>query len=484
MIRKISSLFLILCLLCSLIGCTIPSEEGSHTESVLGSSENEVPSANETDGPPPNTDEIIPTNASQPPSVVTSNFSTATDETTDITEDTPSTRKDTTSENKNSESSDNLTSWESPPIIEEYIVELWNFRPLSSSKYYQYNTLSNRHKSAYNKIYFSICGGKAIVSVEQYSLTPEEVRHIFKKILADNPQYFYLYSYCYWVGDNDRVGGICLLYSDGTTCDHYGEHWEAITVADRDVIESQIREFNKKTEQALTSMPQDLSVLEKERWIHDYVVENTVYDEADIDDLSLSYTAYGAACNGLAVCKGYTKWFQYLCYCVGINATYVRGVANDTSHCWNAVSIGNIWYMVDVTWDDPRGNTYQLPTYSYFNITTEQISQTHLIDDSNLAVPSCTETRSAFYYHFALYTTSPSQPPENYQEILDRLAESGDKYLLYYTGNLSGSNCDFILQQIFEEDSPLNIYIKQKGYDLKFDFSYYTSEDYFYFIVL
>lgn len=62
-----------------------------------------------------------------------------------------------------------------------------------------------------------------------------------------------------------------------------------------------------------------------------------------------------------ALCDGYSELFSELCNEVGVRALVVDGYARDwmfddgdkfytPRHAWNAVAIGNSWYLVDVTW--------------------------------------------------------------------------------------------------------------------------------------
>lgn len=56
-------------------------------------------------------------------------------------------------------------------------------------------------------------------------------------------------------------------------------------------------------------------------------------------------------------------------------------VTNDT-HTWNAVYLNNVWYHLDVTWDDPI-NSEDILSHDYFLITTEadtKLEQSHLFN--------------------------------------------------------------------------------------------------------
>ena len=88
--------------------------------------------------------------------------------------------------------------------------------------------------------------------------------------------------------------------------------------------------------------------------IHDYLAGSMKYDKdaekapSKNGTLKSALDVYGALIEGKAICEGYTKAFQYLCYLVGINSNQVVG----KKHMWNVVKIGGEWYQVDLTWDD------------------------------------------------------------------------------------------------------------------------------------
>ena len=63
-----------------------------------------------------------------------------------------------------------------------------------------------------------------------------------------------------------------------------------------------------------------------------------------------------------SVCEGYANAYVYLCSFVGIESIMVTGYAGDDPHAWNYTKINNLWYGVDVTWDDQNSKTY----YDYF----------------------------------------------------------------------------------------------------------------------
>lgn len=116
--------------------------------------------------------------------------------------------------------------------------------------------------------------------------------------------------------------------------------------------------------------------------IHDWLVNNSYYNTANLDD-PWNYVAYGPIVYGSGVCMGYAESIVLLFQAAGIETRYVSGTGTNSyghteSHAWNAVKIGDAWYMLDATWDDPvTEDGSDVLQYDYFNVTSEQLAKDH-----------------------------------------------------------------------------------------------------------
>lgn len=114
---------------------------------------------------------------------------------------------------------------------------------------------------------------------------------------------------------------------------------------------SQINEIDAKMKEILKNEVDESDVIEdKLKSIHDYIINNTIYDTEAVDNNSnyLSNTAYGSLIQGHAICSGYADAMAlFLNY---YNLSNYK-ISSDT-HVWNAVKINDTWYHLDVTWDD------------------------------------------------------------------------------------------------------------------------------------
>ena len=128
----------------------------------------------------------------------------------------------------------------------------------------------------------------------------------------------------------------------------------------------------------------DMSDLEKVRALHDWLINNAHYDTS-----YSSYSASGVLLNGSGVCASYADAYQLLLNAAGIENVYISGSADNgtgsgmVGHAWNMVKLGDSWYHVDTTWDDPTDLEHDVPIvsgwegYDYFLISDAEMGQNH-----------------------------------------------------------------------------------------------------------
>ena len=125
-----------------------------------------------------------------------------------------------------------------------------------------------------------------------------------------------------------------------------------------------------------------MSDYEKELAIHDALANHIAYYEyEDINNIpSIKHTAYGALVEKEAVCDGYSKAFKLLLDKTGIKSIIVFGSTENVPHAWNMVELEGKYYHVDVTSDKLDINNNKYVIHTYFNIDTETLLKTHVID--------------------------------------------------------------------------------------------------------
>lgn len=142
---------------------------------------------------------------------------------------------------------------------------------------------------------------------------------------------------------------------------------------------------NKADEVINKTIKEDMSDLQKEYAIHDYIVSNTVYDYDNFINGTVPnecYYPYGVLMKGKGVCNGYALTMKMLLNKVGIECEKVDGTTSEGEHAWNIVKINNNYYHVDATWDDPVPDDKNKISYEYFNMTDDEISSDHFWNKS------------------------------------------------------------------------------------------------------
>lgn len=127
--------------------------------------------------------------------------------------------------------------------------------------------------------------------------------------------------------------------------------------------------------------PNSMNESKKELAIHDWIVNNTRYDQSHT-----IYDPYNTLIKHTGVCEGYSLLAQKMFTIAGIKSIIVEGIAGGEPHSWNKVYIGNKWQNVDVTWDDPVSSK-DILRHDYFNITDRKLSADHTWDTSKY--PRC-----------------------------------------------------------------------------------------------
>ncbi len=119
---------------------------------------------------------------------------------------------------------------------------------------------------------------------------------------------------------------------------------------------------------------------EKVKSIHDTIAKQVTYDP-NYDNANANGTAHEPTSvflePFLPVCEGYAEAFKMLCDREGIPCVIVVGKAKDSSgelvgHAWNYVKMEDgKWYAVDLTWDDPVGNSADGVFYDFFLVGSQ-----------------------------------------------------------------------------------------------------------------
>ena len=115
---------------------------------------------------------------------------------------------------------------------------------------------------------------------------------------------------------------------------------------------------------------------EKVKAVHDYIVLNGKYDST-----MQYYSDYDLLTQETSVCNGYALLTYNMLNELNIPVRLISGTAKGELHIWNMVKLGDYWFHLDTTWDDPVPDM-NMVSYSYYMLTDKEILKDHKIDES------------------------------------------------------------------------------------------------------
>lgn len=235
-----------------------------------------------------------------------------------------------------------------------------------SAEYYPYYAMLNDTlRQLYRQVY-------ANVLVLNTSFTPgvavtaEQAKNVVEAVYNDHPELF-------WMGEEFS----CKYLQTGICVELTLQYNE--TANDLERAKS---DFGACAEEILSGARDLGSDYEKERYIHDALVQIVEYDTS----AAANQSAYSALVLGRSVCAGYTRAFQYLLQRLDIPCYYCTGYSGG-DHAWNIVKMGNLYRNVDVTWDDTNPSTY-----NYYNKSDSEFAPTHVRTGLAVNLPACEDT--------------------------------------------------------------------------------------------
>lgn len=157
-----------------------------------------------------------------------------------------------------------------------------------------------------------------------------------------------------------------ILYVEGCSYEYKTkELFVKYIVDDKKLVEKKQNEIRAKVKEIVAKVIKPgMSDFEKEKALHDYIVENGEYDvkalkEAEKNNFSSipkgyedSFNPYGILVKGVGVCASYAGSLKLLCNEAKIDCVVVSGKMQNISHAWNKVKLDNMYYNVDATNND------------------------------------------------------------------------------------------------------------------------------------
>lgn len=240
------------------------------------------------------------------------------------------------------------------------------YTPTGSGVYLTYQHLTADQQSVYNIIKQAVAEMKeGMVPLGKYDT--RDVAVAFGAVRIDYPEFFWLpNSYV----TQTRGSEISIAFQSSEHNVSY-----KCSRSQRDTMQARM---NARLAEIKDAVAGARTAYDIELALHDWLCNNVNYD-GKAQPAALSYTAYGALVDGLAVCEGYSRAMQWLCKQYLIPCTLVSGEAGGIGHMWNMIYIENEWYHLDVTWDDHTEKNGVI-LHGYFNLNSARLKRSHKTD--------------------------------------------------------------------------------------------------------
>ncbi|MBQ8003433.1 MAG: hypothetical protein IJ297_08335 [Clostridia bacterium] len=180
----------------------------------------------------------------------------------------------------------------------------------------------------------------------------DDITSYFASVYFENPKYYYVIrSFSGTMNSAGYLGKLTKLSYSVDSMDEVADVWAKIDIA---------------TEEILLYISPDMTDFEKIMTVHDYMVNNYVYNIADTDQTFLIML------DKVGVCAAYSEAFQHMMNVLGIEATLVT--SDEMGHIWNMVKLDGRWYHVDITWDDPVPDQAARVNHQFMLLSTNAIT--------------------------------------------------------------------------------------------------------------
>ena len=207
----------------------------------------------------------------------------------------------------------------------------------------------------------------------------ESLYQVFFQMRLDHPEIFWLtgYKYKYYKGSPNLIFVPEYLF-------------------DKDKIREHQKAMQARVEK-LVRPAKDRSDFEKEKYVHDFICENVRYDKLK---KAYSHEIIGPLGQGVGVCEGIAKAVKVLLDALGVWCIIAICGNNPEKgikyrHTWTIVKINDVYYHLDVTFDNTLGRDGKEIRYDYFNLDDQQIFRDH--EPLIAPAPACTD-HDHFYY--------------------------------------------------------------------------------------
>jgi len=229
------------------------------------------------------------------------------------------------------------------------------------------------------------------------------------QVVLDNPDFYYVGLN--WKLGIDEDGYVNLLTTD-------------YKYTKEEVLENS-KELQNVVDCIRSYLPDNISDYDTYVFLHDFIVQNTEYDEFYTNEYKHDSDVVGCLLYKKCTCEGFAQGYKYLCREFGYQTALCDGKAL-APHLWNIVPYGNDWFHVDVGMDNvdsdivndwSKHNNFGLCDAYITNEGNHEIT----IDGSYsnyIAHPNCTNSMLAYKnMQGDIYTINTGTAKERIKEV-------------------------------------------------------------------
>lgn len=206
-------------------------------------------------------------------------------------------------------------------------------------------------------------------------------------------------------------------------------------------IKEQSAAVEKNISEIISHINPSWNDFEKIKYIHDYIIENTVYDNEGAERIlsnetgCLCSSAYGCLIEGRAVCQGYADAFKMIMDRMKIECGVISGITERGKHAWNYVKADGEYYWIDLTWDDSVTETGENTVrYDYFLLNDENFMKNRVADNPEKQ-PVCNSMKLNYYVYNNLFIDTYS-----FEEICSKINNSDSESISFMFSSLYEMN--------------------------------------------
>ena len=252
-----------------------------------------------------------------------------------------------------------------------------------------FNLVINENSVKNNKYYYNDLGSDVKTTTNFYPSNKKELLNVYYTFLNsgfDNFIYYCNINYSECFNDIKEISEDANTFSYINQLVHpYNSFKEINSKYNKLIRRVDIETKKKYTDDDITKIDNKIDeivntlninntddIKTKILLFHDYLANSNKYDKAKEYNNSTynSDTAIGPLFEGYSICSGYSDAMAIFLNRLGLENIKII----TEKHTWNAVKINNVWYHIDITWDDPIvTNGEDIITHDYFLITTDEL---------------------------------------------------------------------------------------------------------------